>query len=85
MTTNVPDADLAGWEIRPNVSQQALYNLLECVMEIAQAIKGLASTWQLNQSQGGMCISGVFKMTERTPRQPIPPSGPVWVATDSAV
>ena len=40
------DADLVGWDIRPTVSQQALYNLLECVMEIAQAVKGLASTWQ---------------------------------------
>ena len=46
MTTNAPDTDLAGWDIKPNVSQQALYNLLECVMEIAQAVKGLAGTWQ---------------------------------------
>ena len=45
MTINSPDTDLAGWEIQANVSQQALYNLLECVMEIAQAVKGLASTW----------------------------------------
>ena len=29
MVTDTPDTDLAGWEIRPNVSQQALYNLLE--------------------------------------------------------
>ena len=46
MTTSAPDTDLAGWDIKPNVNQQALYNLLECVMEIAQAVKGLAGTWQ---------------------------------------
>ena len=44
--TNAPDTDLAGWEVRTNVSQQALYNLLECVMEIAQALQDLAGTWQ---------------------------------------
>ena len=36
-----PTAGLEGWEIRPNVSQQSLYHLLECVMEIAYAIQGL--------------------------------------------
>ena len=41
-----PDADLVGWEVRPNVSQQALYNMLECVMEIAQALRGLTNNWQ---------------------------------------
>ena len=41
-----PDADLVGWEVRPNVSHQALYNMLECVMEIAQALRGLANGWQ---------------------------------------
>ncbi len=41
-----PDADLVGWEVRPNVSQQALYNMLECVMEIAQALRGLTNGWQ---------------------------------------
>ena len=44
--TNAPDIDLAGWEIRTNVDQQALYNLLECVMEIAQALHSLAGTRQ---------------------------------------
>ena len=39
----------------------------------------------LNQYQGGMCISGVLKTTERTPRHLISPLGPKWVATDSAV
>ena len=39
----------------------------------------------LNQYQGGICISGVLKTTERTPRHLMSPSGPKWVATDSAV
>ena len=39
----------------------------------------------LNQYQGGMCISGVLKTTERTPRHLISPLGPKWVVTDSAV
>ena len=39
----------------------------------------------LNQYQGGMCISGVLTMTERTPRHLISPLGPNWVGTDSAV
>ena len=44
--TSALDTDLAGWEIRPNVSHQALFNLLECVMEIAQGVNGLASSWR---------------------------------------
>ena len=40
---------------------------------------------RLNQYQGGMCISGVMKMTERTPRNLASPSGPNWVAAGSAV
>ena len=39
----------------------------------------------LNQYQGGMCISGVLPTTERTPRQLISPLGPNWVGTDCAV
>ena len=39
----------------------------------------------LNQYQGGMCISRVLKTTDRTPQHRIPPMGPNWVATDSAV
>ena len=41
----------------------------------------------LNQYQGGMCISGLLKTTERTPRHLIPPLGfrPQLVTTDSAV
>ena len=39
----------------------------------------------LNQYQGGMCISGRLTMTERTPRYLISPLGPNWVGTDSAV
>ena len=39
----------------------------------------------LNQYQGGMCISGRLTMTARTPRHLISPSGPNWVGTDSAV
>ena len=39
----------------------------------------------LNQYQGGMCISGRLTMTERTPRHLISPLGPNWVGTDSAV
>ena len=40
---------------------------------------------KLNQYQGGMCVSGVLKTTERTPRRLISPLGPKRVATDSAV
>ncbi|MDE0311282.1 MAG: hypothetical protein OXI52_03380 [Caldilineaceae bacterium] len=40
------DRDLTGWEVRANVDQQALYNLLECVMEIAQALQSLVGTRQ---------------------------------------
>ena len=39
----------------------------------------------LNQYQGGMCISGRLTMTERTPRHLISPLGSNWVGTDSAV
>ena len=39
----------------------------------------------LNQYQGGMCISGVLKTTERIPRHLTSPLGPEWVAPDSAV
>ncbi len=39
----------------------------------------------LNQYQGGMCISGRLTTTERTPRHLISPLGPNWVGTDSAV
>ena len=39
----------------------------------------------LNQYQGGMCISGSLTMTERTPRHLISPLGPSWVGSDSAV
>ena len=39
----------------------------------------------LNRSQGGMCISGVLKTTERTPRHLMSPLGPKWVAIESAV
>ena len=37
---------------------------------------------ELNQYQGGMCVSGVLKTTERTPRRLISPLGPKRVATD---
>ena len=40
---------------------------------------------QLNQYQGGTCISWGLTMTERTPQHLISPSGPNWVGTDSAV
>ena len=40
---------------------------------------------ELNQYQGGMCISGVLKTTERTLQHFISPSGPNWVTTESAV
>ena len=39
----------------------------------------------LNQYQGGMCISGRLTMPERTPRHLISPLGPNRVGTDSAV
>ena len=39
----------------------------------------------LNQYQGGMCISGVLKTTERTPQRLISPLSSNWVATGSAV
>ena len=39
----------------------------------------------LNQYQGGMCISGVLKTTERIPQHLISPVGPNWVVTDIAV
>ena len=65
MITNAPDTDLAGWEIRPNVSQQALYNLLECVMEITQAVKGLASTWQLGTTTSSKVSSPLMVATAR--------------------
>ena len=65
MTSNPPDTELPGWEIRPNVSQQALYNLLECVMEIAQAVKGLASTWQLGTVTSSKVSSPLMVATAR--------------------
>ena len=43
------------------------------------------NVFELNQYQGGMCISGSLTMTERTPRHLISPLGPSWVGTDSAV
>ena len=39
----------------------------------------------LNQYQGGMCISGRSTMTASTPRHLISPLDPNWVGTDSAV
>ena len=33
--------DLTGWQVRENVNQQALYSFLECVMQIAQSLRGL--------------------------------------------
>ena len=39
----------------------------------------------LNQYQGGMCISGVLTMTDRTPQLLISPLGTNCVGTDSAV
>ena len=39
----------------------------------------------LNQYQGGVCISGRLTMTEMTPRHLISPLGPNWVGTGSAV
>ena len=63
--TNSPNADLEGWQIRPNVSQQALYNLLECVMEIAQAVKGLASTWQPGATSASKVSSPLMVSTAR--------------------
>ena len=39
----------------------------------------------LNRYQGGMCISGVLKMTERTTLNLISPLDPSRVATGSAV
>ncbi len=53
--------------------------------DIVEAPTMNLSLVSLNQSQGGMCISGVLKTTERTPRHLIPPLGPTRVATDSAV
>ena len=46
---------------------------------------GAVLDMNLNQYQGGMCISGRLTMTERTPRHLISPLGPNWVGTDSAV
>ena len=42
---DISNSELVDWKVRPNVNQQALYNLLECVMEIAQSLKSLANTW----------------------------------------
>ena len=42
--TITTETDLAGWEVRTSVNQRALYNMLECVMEIAQALQGLVSS-----------------------------------------
>ena len=39
----------------------------------------------LNQYQGGICISGVLKTTERTLQHLILLLGPNWVPTDNAV
>ena len=44
-----------------------------------------AAAQELNQYQGGMCISWVLTKTERTPRHLISPLGPNCVGTDSAV
>ena len=65
MIPNAPDIDLAGWEIRPNVSQQALYNLLECVMEIAQAVKGLGGTWKPGTTTASKVSSPLMVSTAR--------------------
>ena len=50
-----------------------------------EAVKGEDTVAQLNQYQGGTCISGVLKTTERTPQHPISPLSSNWVATDSTV
>ena len=42
--TNAPETELVGWEVRSNANQRALYNMLECVMEIAHALLGLVSS-----------------------------------------
>ena len=39
----------------------------------------------LNQYQGGMCISGVLKTTERTQQDLASPWGLKWAATDIEV
>ena len=41
--------------------------------------------FNLNRYQGGMCISGVLKTTERTTLNLTSPLDPSWVATGSAV
>ena len=40
---------------------------------------------KVNQSQGGMCISGVLKTTEMTPRPLASPLGPKRVGTERPV
>lgn len=40
--SQAPSYDPVPWQIRHNVNQQALYNLLECAMEIATTMQALA-------------------------------------------
>ena len=43
---NATNSDLPTWDIPPNVNQQSLFNFLECVMEIAQSFKSMATIGQ---------------------------------------
>ena len=58
-------SDLVSWKIRPNVSHQALYNLLECVMAIAQAVKGITGTWQPGTEKESKVSSPLMVSTAR--------------------
>ena len=57
----------------------------EHINVLLERLRELGETVQLNQYQGGMCISGVLKTAERTTRHLISPLGPNWVGTDIAV
>ena len=79
-------------EIKSDVFRVCVFHAAACVTSFPdysnlgdKDYEGVFANYDLNQYQGGMCISGVLKTAERTTRHLISPLGPNWVGTDIAV
>ena len=66
-------------------SFQIFVVLSDLALPILAIILFIILYYALNQSQGGMCISGVLKTTEMTPRPLASPLGPKRVGTERPV
>ena len=59
------DQEITPWELQPNVNQQSLYQLLECVMDIAQSMQGLTNAQQPSSKYEGYVQAPLMTMTVR--------------------